>query len=269
MNKIRNSLKNISKDTIYKILSLDNTLSFEDFDVLVLSPVFDEKLFLQAEAVINIAPNIFEIHFNNKKALFCMPGIGADSVGDFFIQLYELWNFKNVIFIGTAGSLCEDIKVNDLVCPSYAVQCNSYFEFMNSNSTSLSSLQRYFSKKDYYNPLCKIVKNCAKNEKIFFEPVYSVDGILTHWVKMDDMITMGCKVVEMEVATLYGLSALYNVNAFSMLFITDNAYIDRSIYDDLKNFNSVKAHKFLMKNILQIMNLNFNDTTAYKNSDVM
>lgn len=251
VNKIELSLNKIPIELIFRRLQIDSEFTFADCDTLILSPIFNESLFSLAKSLTRISKNIFEVHNNNEKYIFATIDAGAGNVGDFIVQMHQIWNFKNIIFLGAAGSLCAEINEGDFICPPYAIQCDSYLEFLNSKNNILP-LTRYDVKKDYYNLLCESFKSCTKNKCIHLQPVYSVNSILTHLIKMDDMISIGCNVVEMETATIFGLSIIYNINAFALLFISDNAYMGRNIY--VRNrFNHLSVQKFLMKNILKII----------------
>ena len=68
--------------------------------------------------------------------------IGAPAIMDFILSL-GLTKCKNLIFIGSAGSLDESIKIGDIVVPSYSICGDGASRYLNKN------LEDEFLKKEY------------------------------------------------------------------------------------------------------------------------
>lgn len=143
-------------------------------------------------------------------------GMGIPSISIYVNELITEYGVKNLMRVGTAGGIQEDVKVRDLVI---AMSCHT--------DSSMNKIR--FSGKDFaptasFN-LLKTAYDVATEKG--FEP--KVGSVLTsdtfyhddreHWKLW---AKFGALAIEMETAALYTLAAKYNVNALTLLTISDH-----------------------------------------------
>ncbi|SHI85099.1 purine-nucleoside phosphorylase [Clostridium cavendishii DSM 21758] len=154
--------------------------------------------------------------YKGKKISVQGTGMGVPSISIYVNELITSYGVKNLMRIGTAGSMKADVKVRDLVLA------------MSAHTDSAINKIR-FSGRDYaptasFN-LLKEAYDVATEKG--FEPkvgsVFTADSFYGDdidawkiWPKF------GCLAVEMETAALYTLAAKFDVNALSMLTISDS-----------------------------------------------
>lgn len=143
-------------------------------------------------------------------------GMGVPSISIYTNELITEYGVKNLVRVGTAGSIQEDIKVRDIVIAMSA-----------STDSNINKIR--FSGRDYAPTasfhLLKTTYDVAveKGYTPKVGSVYTADSFYGDdpdgwklWAKF------GVLAIEMETAALYTLAAKYNVNALSVLTISDS-----------------------------------------------
>ncbi|WP_065107423.1 purine-nucleoside phosphorylase [Streptobacillus moniliformis] len=143
-------------------------------------------------------------------------GMGVPSIGIYTHELISEYGVKNLIRIGTAGSTNADVKIRDVVVALAA-----------STDSAINKLR--FNGADYAptvsaNLLFKVYEE-AKNKNINLK----AGNILTSDIFYSDNVNewgkwskFGVLCVEMETAQLYTTAAKFNVNALTLLTISDS-----------------------------------------------
>lgn len=153
---------------------------------------------------------------NGKRISVMGTGMGMPSMGLYSWELINFYGVKNLIRIGSAGSLQEDIHVRDIVIGMGA--CT------NSGYANQYGLPGTFSPTASWSLLKSAVDVAAKKDiKV------RVGNILSSDIFYDDdadswkkWAKMGVMAVEMEAAALYINAARAGVNALCILTISDS-----------------------------------------------
>lgn len=143
-------------------------------------------------------------------------GMGMPSIGIYAHELIHVYGCKNLIRIGSAGSLSADLPLRHIVFGMAACTNSNYAVQFNVPGT--------FAPVASYSLLEKAV-NIAKEHNVN----YKVGNILSSDIFYNaDPTTnerwskMGVLAVEMEAAALYMEAAAAGVNALAMVTISDN-----------------------------------------------
>lgn len=143
-------------------------------------------------------------------------GMGMPSMGIYSWELYNDFDVKNIIRIGTAGSFSEDIKIGDLVVGLAAST--------DSNYQHVYKLPGQLSPSCSYDILLKMQKS-SEEMGIPFTAGNIISGDLFYelgdewwrrWARVNVLA------VEMEAAALYMNAAYTKRNALAILTITDH-----------------------------------------------
>ena len=171
--------------------------------------------------------------YNGKKVSVQGGGMGMPSNGIYVDELIKFYNVKNIIRVGSAGSLTKDIDCHDIVIA------------MGACSDSGMNLRRFgaglqFAPIADWDLLLK-AHNVAKEKNIPVKigNVFSTD----RFYDSDDwkiLAEYGAIAVEMETAELYTLAVKSNVKALSILTISDSL-IFKSELTSLERENSFSA----------------------------
>lgn len=154
--------------------------------------------------------------YKGKKISVMGSGMGMPSIGIYSYELIHFYGVKNLIRIGSCGSIQEDVKIRDVIIGMGA--CT------NSNYASQYELPGTYAPIASWDLLNKAVT--VANEKGIDVKVGNIlssdifyDAQPGIWKKWAEMGVMG---IEMEAAALYMNAAKAGVNALCILTVSDS-----------------------------------------------
>lgn len=156
-------------------------------------------------------------YYKGKRISVMGTGMGCPSMGIYSYELIHFYGCKNLIRIGTAGAMQENVKVRDIVIGMGACTTSNYvrqFGLPGDYSCIASfDLVRKAVEKAEEKGMRYHVGNILSSD-MFYTPEMPAVG--TGWDKM------GILAVEMESAALYSNAAYAGVNALCILTISDS-----------------------------------------------
>lgn len=156
-------------------------------------------------------------YYKGKRLSVMGTGMGCPSIGIYSYELIHFYGCKNLIRIGTAGALQENVKIRDLVIGMGACTTSNYV--------------KQFRLPGDYSCICsfelleKAVKAARdKGMKFHVGNILSSDMFYNPELPSVGMgwDQMGVLAVEMEAAALYSNAAAAGVNALCILTISDS-----------------------------------------------
>ena len=196
----------------------------EDFGKTVLMPgdplrsKFIAENFLENAKLVNNVRGVqgYTGEYGGVKVSVMASGMGMPSIGIYSYELFNFFGVENIIRIGSAGAMQENIKVRDIVIGQGA--CT------NSNFVSQFGLSGAFAPIADYKLLNAAVANCERlgaryhvGNILSSDTFYSDDNAATPaWMKM------GVMAVEMEAAALYMNAARAGKRALAICTISDH-----------------------------------------------
>lgn len=141
-------------------------------------------------------------------------GMGMPSIGIYSYELFNFYDVKKIIRIGSAGAIDSKVNLKDIVLAMGA--CTD------SNYAHQYSLDGAFSPiASFY--LLKKAEECAKNlgANYFVGNIVSSDVFYSDMGTLEKWGTMGVLAVEMEAAALYMNAAKAGKEALCVLTISD------------------------------------------------
>lgn len=195
----------------------------EDFAETVLMPgdplraKFIAENFLENARLVNSVRGIngYTGTYKDRAVSVMASGMGMPSMAIYSYELFKFFNVKNIIRIGSAGSINQNIKVRDIVIGMGA--CT------NSNYASQYGLSGTFA------PICsyKLLKACTETAtelglEFKVGNLYSSDTFYDDSASTAEWAKMGVMAVEMESAALYMNAARLGKNALAICTISDH-----------------------------------------------
>ena len=175
--------------------------------------------------------------------------MGAPAIVDFTLSL-GVTDCKNIIFLGSVGSLDSNIKVGDLVIPEYSICGDGASRYLNKNLED-ELFKKEYPTKDYTDKLVDIVKE--KNITYHYVPNYSIDTIFLQFYHLDKILELGSKVIEMETAALFKCNEILNKNVTALLCVSDNTILNKSLYSGRTEEEEIYRHKVRYEIIPEII----------------
>jgi purine-nucleoside phosphorylase len=148
-------------------------------------------------------------------------GMGIPSIGIYSWELFNFYNVENIIRIGSAGALQDDLKLRDLVAGQAACTNSNYVK-----NFGLGEAATYAPIADF-TLLSKAVEAGREHgveirvgNLLASDIFYSPEGC----AKNDEWKRMGVLAVEMESVALYTNAAYAGKRALCLCTISDHIY---------------------------------------------
>ncbi len=150
-------------------------------------------------------------------------GMGMPSIGIYSYELFNFYDVEQIIRIGSAGALSDDLKVMDIVIGMGA--CTD------SNYASQFKLPGTYAATANYELLNKAVKTAeTQGTHVTVGNILSSDLFYNANDQANDLWkSMGVLCIEMEAAALYMNAAKAGKKALCMLTISDHIYTGEAL----------------------------------------
>ncbi|WP_299778628.1 purine-nucleoside phosphorylase [uncultured Formosa sp.] len=175
------------------------------------------ETYLEDPVCFNTVRNMFGYTgtYNGKRISVMGTGMGIPSISIYSRELIKDYGVKNLIRVGTAGSYQEHVKIRDIVIAMAASSSGI-------NKTRFNGAD--FAPTASFELFQKATKS-AENKNV---PIKAGNVLSSDEFYADDFdsykqwANFGVLCVEMEAAGLYTIAAKHNVNALSILTISDS-----------------------------------------------
>lgn len=168
----------------------------------------------------------FTGYYEGKRVSVMGTGMGIPSMGIYSYELITVYGVKNLIRIGTAGAIQENVRLKDLVIAQSAST--------NSSFGKQYGLDGDFAATPHFGLLLKAVQTAeALGVKYHVGNILSSDVFyhanVDHWKKWQKMGTL-C--IEMEAYALFVQAANLGANALAINTISDSLLTEESLTSD-------------------------------------
>lgn len=196
----------------------------EDFAKTVLMPgdplraKFIAETYLDNAVLVNNVRGIqgYTGDYKGKRVSVMASGMGMPSIGIYSYELYNYFGVDNIIRVGTAGGMSENVKVRDIVIAMGACTNSNYASQYGLPGT-FAPIASYGLMKTAIEKAAELganyhVGNCLSSDAFYNDD----DDASKKWVKM------GVLCVEMEAAALYMNAARSGKNALGIFTVSDH-----------------------------------------------
>ncbi len=226
----------------------------EDFAKTVLMPgdplraKYIAENFLENIRLVNNVRSVqgYTGEYRGKKISVMASGMGMPSIAIYSHELFEFFGVENIIRVGSAGAMREDIKVRDIVLGMGA--CT------NSNFAS------QFGANGSIAPICsyKLLSLAEKKAKELSLNVH-IGNLLSSDIFYNDdnkanegFIKMGVLAVEMEAAALYLNAMRFNKNALAICTISDNIITGEALNAEARQSSFTEMMKLSLETAIEL-----------------
>ena len=187
------------------------------------SRLIAEKFLDNAELVNNVrGVQGYTGYYQGKRVSVMASGMGMPSIGIYSYELFNFYDVKNIIRIGSAGALTNRLHVRDLIAAMSAYTDSCYGEQFGIRGNLAPCCS--------YELLSKAVAAAQKNGlKLACGAVYSSDVFYDEGQNSKGLQKLGVLAVEMEAASLYLNAARANKNALCLCTISDSLITGESL----------------------------------------
>ena len=153
--------------------------------------------------------------YNGKRVSVMGHGMGIPSISIYTYELFNFYNVKSIIRVGSAGTIHPDLHIGDLAIAMGA--CTD------SNYAAQFELPGTYAPIANFDLLRAAADECERrgfNYKV--GNVFSADAFYSENAHTEKWINMGVMAVEMEIAALYMNAARSGNRALGICTISDN-----------------------------------------------
>lgn len=155
--------------------------------------------------------------YKGKRVSVMASGMGMPSMAIYSYELFNFYDVKNIIRVGTAGVIDPSLEVRDVVIGMGACTNSNY--------------AAQFDLPGTYAPICSydlMKKAVEAAQRLGIEPkignIYSSDAFYDDGAGLSKWQKMGVLATEMEAAALYMNAARAGKNALTICTISDNPF---------------------------------------------
>lgn len=176
-----------------------------------------ETFLTDSQEVTNVRNMLgFTGYYAGKKISVMGTGMGIPSCSIYSKELITEYGVKNLIRVGSCGTVLPDIVLGDIIIAMGAST--------DSKTNRMRFMDHDFAAIADYHLLNRAVLAAQKNNtKVLIGNVFSSDLFYTPQAEIFDLMEqMGILGVEMEAAGLYGTAAAYGAKALTILTVSDH-----------------------------------------------
>ncbi|WP_062532930.1 purine-nucleoside phosphorylase [Jeotgalibaca dankookensis] len=154
--------------------------------------------------------------YNGKRISVQGTGMGLPSIMIYANELITEYGVKNLIRVGSAGSIQKDVHIRDIVLAQGATTDSSVVANIFQNQVNFAPLASFKLLKNAYD-LAK-----ERDLTVHVGNVLSSDRFYNAELDKNKLADYGVLAIEMEATGLYMLAAQHQVNALAILTISDH-----------------------------------------------
>ena len=153
--------------------------------------------------------------YNGKRVSVMASGMGCPSIGIYSYELFNFYDVKNIIRIGSAGAISPKLKLKDIVIGLSAYTDSGYINCFGFRGNAAPCCS--------YELLSRAMQNAKSLPcNVVCGPLFSSDAFYSDTSQVEVLSRLGVLAVEMEAAALYMNAARAGKNALAICSISDS-----------------------------------------------
>lgn len=178
------------------------------------------------------AIKIWNIISDEAKITYIKTGIGAPVLMDALLTL-GVTQCKQILFVGSVGSLDENIGIGDIVIPEYSICGDGASRYLANKTLKINDVfgKKIFPDSNLLDTIVNVTDKICLDNKVEWHrgKAFSIDTIFAQFAHIDEIMSMGCNVIEMETAAAFLASKVIDVPIAAILSVSDNTVINKSL----------------------------------------
>ncbi|MGI6704902.1 MAG: phosphorylase [Clostridia bacterium] len=177
------------------------------------------------------AVKVWNIRKKDLQFTYIKTGIGAPVLMDAVLSL-GVTRCKRAVFIGSVGSLDEKIGIGDIVIPEYSICGDGASRYIATESLKNDIFgEKAYPDKDLFRILYNNTEQVCNINNVRFHTgrTFSIDTIFAQYSHIDEIIGMGCNVIEMETAAAFRAAKIAGISLAALFSVSDNTVTNKSL----------------------------------------
>ncbi len=205
---------------------------------VILAPWWDPSLFPslgEATPVCDVSfttIQVWNIETASSPITFIRTGIGAPVLVDALLSL-GVTRCKNVIFIGAIGALSSAMRIGDIILPEYSICGDGVSRYLSFDTLQGNDAfgQKAYPDKALTEALLQNTKEICAGHSVAWHTgkIFSTDTIFAQFAHIDEILSLGCNVIEMETAAAFLAGKLAGLSVTALFNVSDNTVANKSL----------------------------------------
>ena len=178
------------------------------------------------------AIKVWDIKNDGADITYIKTGIGAPVLMDALLSL-GVTKCRRAIFIGSAGSLDSNIGIGDIVIPEYSICGDGASRYIAADSLNEEDSfgSRLYPDSQLYENLYQNAEHICRCSNVGFHigKTFSIDTIFAPFAHIDEILEMGCNVIEMETAAAFRAAQIADISLAALFCVSDNTITNKSL----------------------------------------
>jgi purine-nucleoside phosphorylase len=178
------------------------------------------------------AIRIWNIVSNEILITYIRTGIGAPILMDALLSL-GVTPCKQILFIGSVGSLDVKIGIGDIVIPEYSVCGDGASRYIAGKILKSGDVfgEKVFPDSELLDIVKKVTEKICHDSNVKWHSgkAFTIDTIFAQFTHIDEIINMGCNVIEMETASAFRAAEVINIPIAAIFSVSDNTVTNKSL----------------------------------------
>lgn len=185
---------------------------------------------LDKEQISTEPVKVWNCKTTNGRFTFIVTGVGAGICSDVVLSL-KASTCRDILFIGSAGALSENIKIGDVFLPKSILCGDGLCRYLQENIFKDVFGKEIFLNIGFQNRIWSIAKDiCVRQEiKCHIGKSISVETIYSQYKHIDTFLKMGCECLEMESAAVVMSAHMIGRSCAAIFCISDNSISRQSL----------------------------------------
>lgn len=175
---------------------------------------------------------VWNLTVDGLKISYIKTGIGAPVLMDVLLAL-GVTPCRQILFIGSVGALDDKMGIGDIVIPEYSVCGDGASRYLATEKLADGDVfgEKQYPDKAMFEHLKKSVSQICKKYDVKWHigNNYSTDTVFAQFVHIDEIIGMGCNVIEMETAAAFRAADLTGIPMAALFSVSDNTVVHKSL----------------------------------------
>ena len=204
---------------------------------VIIAPWWEPSAFARvakdAEFLIQSANvRVWNLNSADQTITYIKTGIGAPVLADVILAL-GLSECKRLLFVGSVGALDVGITIGDIVIPEYSICGDGVSRYLDGGKLADSDTfgRKSFPDEGLYEKLRQSVEAvCAEaGVQCHIGRTFSIDTIFAQFAHIEEILDMGCNVIEMETAAAFRAAELSGIPMAALFSVSDNTVTRKSL----------------------------------------
>lgn len=174
--------------------------------------------FLDSYKLVNSVRGMYAYtgYYKGKKITVMAHGMGNPSIGIYSYELFKFYDVDNIIRVGSAGSINNNVSLRSVVLTSKSYSLSNYAKILDNDDSKVMESSAYLNKQ---------IKEAANfnNIDLICSNVYCSDTYYNETEKPQDLYDKyDCSLIEMETFALFKNAKYLNKNASCILTVSNS-----------------------------------------------